>query len=91
MSDALLPPGITIGSGRDPDERPVVVGRVQLPGERDPLTVVVEPHEAPSLAAWLARQPDRRVRALGALILRQARLIESAERARGTFPRLVSR
>jgi hypothetical protein len=77
MSEPLLPPGIKVGSGLGLDEKPVVQICMTLVGG-DEMTLVLPPHQSWALAMSLLDQDDRRIRALGGLILRQTRLCQEA-------------
>lgn len=74
----LLPSGLKIGGGRDPRGRPVVRLDVRLDGAAEPLAIVVPPITARQAATVLLDQDDRRLRVLGALLLRQAALVEGS-------------
>jgi hypothetical protein len=76
ISHSILPPGIRIGAGIDVAERPAVRIDVRLAHEEDALAIVVNPIAARAVGHVLIGQADRRVRALGALLLRQADLVE---------------
>jgi hypothetical protein len=81
MSDPLLPPGIKVGACTTLDEKPAV--RVDLELTGGDITFVGTPAEARTFGLWLIQQPDRKVRAFGALLVRQARLVEDAGGYRG--------
>lgn len=83
MTDSLLPPGIKIGSGRDLEDRGVV--RVDLSADLGNSSL---PIPAPKIGASLVITP-RQARALGAVLIKQADLVEQGERARNPYPRLV--
>jgi len=85
--DPLLPPGIRVGSGVGLDERPKVRVDVALarPGDEsgadpDRLAFVMSPEEAYAVGLLMLDQDDRRVRTLGALLIRQAALVQREER-----------
>lgn len=67
-----LPAGIRVGACTDTRERGAVRVDIDLDAERRTLALVMPPREA---------------RALGALLLKQADLVEQAERARGPLLR----
>ncbi len=77
MTDPLLPPGIKVGTGLGLDEKPVVRVDLTLAGGEE-IAFVLPPHQAWQLAMSLLDQDDRRVRTLGALVLRQTRLCQEA-------------
>ncbi len=78
MSDPLLPSGIHVGSGADLNERPVVRVDIAVAGAADPMPLVFvgSPAQARTMGLFCLDQEDRRVRALGALLIRQADLVE---------------
>jgi len=77
MTDPLLPPGIKIGSCLGVDERQMVRADLELRGGAR-LTLVLTSAEARRLATPMLDQVDRQIRALAALVLRQAQLVDEA-------------
>lgn len=83
MTDPLLPPGIRVGSGRGLDEQPKVRVDVALAhpaGVSDHLAFVIPPKAAHAVGLLMLDQDDRRVRTLGALLIRQAALVQREDR-----------
>lgn len=82
IRDPLLPPGIKIGVGLGLDERPAVLVDVELKGGTR-LCLVLTSAETRALTIPMLDQKDRQVRVLAALLLRQAQLVDEADRRGG--------
>jgi len=83
MTDPLLPPGIKVSAGLGLDDMPVVRIELRLIAG-DNLALVLPLHQAWQMAMPLLDQEDRRLRTLGALVLRQVSLAR-AGRSHGLY------
>ena len=83
MREPLLPPGIQFRSCLGIDERLAVCVDVSLASAGDSpdrLAFVVSPEAARDFGLLMLDQEDRRVRTLGALLIRQAALVQREAR-----------
>lgn len=72
----LLPPALKIESGETLSGFPAVKISARLHGSNDVLSIVLTPSQVRAIVPVLANQEDRRIRALAALMLRQARAVD---------------
>lgn len=71
-----LLPGLTVSTGTSLNGERVIRADIEIKGQEKPLAIVATPREIRRLVPFLFQQEDRRIRALAALLLRQADIVE---------------